>query len=124
MPDFIGNIPVPEIVLSGVFPIIPDYPYGRAHRPEVIVHQFGSANAWLRVPTTSDTPTDAPPNAEVFSRVPTAPENAPASPMRARDRASAAVPRDVPGATPLTAPVFVSEPTAEEVATVTAVSRY
>src|SRR3990167_7657263 len=45
MPDFIGNIQVPEITPSGVFPIVPDYPYGRAHQPEVIVHQFGSANA-------------------------------------------------------------------------------
>src|SRR3989304_1389371 len=45
MPDYIGNIAVPEIVPSGVFPITPDYPHGRAHRPEVIVHQFGSANA-------------------------------------------------------------------------------
>src|SRR3990172_632540 len=45
MPDFIGNIPVPEITPTGTFPIVPDYPHGRAHRPEVTVHQFGSANA-------------------------------------------------------------------------------
>jgi len=45
MSDFIGNIPVPEITPSGTFSIVPDYPHGRAHRPEVIVHQFGSANA-------------------------------------------------------------------------------
>ena len=45
MPDFIGNIQVPEITPSGVFPIVPDYPYGRLHQPQVIAHQFGSANA-------------------------------------------------------------------------------
>ncbi len=45
MSDYLGNIPVPEIVVSGVFPIVPDFPHGRAHAPEVVVHQFGSANA-------------------------------------------------------------------------------
>lgn len=45
MPDYIGNIAVPEILPSGVFPIVPDYPHGRAHAPEVVVHQFGSGNA-------------------------------------------------------------------------------
>ena len=45
MPDYIGNIAVPEILPSGVFPIAPDYPHGRAHSPEVVVHQFGSGNA-------------------------------------------------------------------------------
>jgi len=45
MPDFIGNIQVPEITPSGTLPLVPDFPHGRAHRPEVIVHQFGSANA-------------------------------------------------------------------------------
>ena len=45
MPDSIGNILVPEIVPSGTFPIVPDYPYGCAHAPEVVVHQFGSGNA-------------------------------------------------------------------------------
>jgi hypothetical protein len=44
MPDFIGNIAVPEITASGIFPITPDYPYGRAHRPDVAIHRFGSAN--------------------------------------------------------------------------------
>ena len=29
MPDQIGNITVPEIVASGTFPIVPEYPYGR-----------------------------------------------------------------------------------------------
>jgi hypothetical protein len=45
VPDYIGNIQVPEIIPSGVFPLVPDYPHGRAQRSEVIVHQFGSANA-------------------------------------------------------------------------------
>ncbi|HOQ47917.1 MAG TPA: hypothetical protein PK157_21590 [Bryobacteraceae bacterium] len=45
MPDYIGNIEVPEITPSGVFPLVPDYPHGRAHQPEVVVHQFGSGNA-------------------------------------------------------------------------------
>ncbi len=45
MPDYIGNIAVPEIVPSGVFPLVPDYPHGRAQAHEVVVHQFGSGNA-------------------------------------------------------------------------------
>jgi hypothetical protein len=45
MPDYIGNIAVPEIAPSGVFPIMPDYPHGRAHASEVVIHQFGSGNA-------------------------------------------------------------------------------
>ena len=45
MPDYIGNIQVPEIAPSGVFPIVSDYPHGRAWRPEVAIHQFGSGNA-------------------------------------------------------------------------------
>jgi hypothetical protein len=45
MPDYIGNIAVPEITPSGTFPIVPDYPHGRALRPEVVIHQFGSGNA-------------------------------------------------------------------------------
>ena len=45
MPDYIGNIQVPEILPSGTFPIVPDYGYGHAIRPEVVVHQFGSGNA-------------------------------------------------------------------------------
>lgn len=44
MPDYIGNIPVPEVIPSGVFPLVPDFPHGRTHQPEVIVYQFGSAN--------------------------------------------------------------------------------
>jgi hypothetical protein len=45
MPDHLGNIPVPEIQPSGTFPIVPDYPHGRAWRPDVVVHQFGSGNS-------------------------------------------------------------------------------
>jgi hypothetical protein len=45
MPDYLGNIPVPEIAPSGVFPLAPDYPHGRAQAPEVAIHQFGSGNA-------------------------------------------------------------------------------
>jgi len=45
MPDYIGNIAVPEITPSGTFPLVPDYPHGRALRPEVVIHQFGSGNA-------------------------------------------------------------------------------
>ncbi len=45
MPDTIGNITVPEIVASGTFPIVPEYPYGRASHPDVAIHQFGSGNA-------------------------------------------------------------------------------
>jgi hypothetical protein len=45
MADKIGNITVPEIGASGVFPIVPEYPYGRASHPDVAVHQFGSGNA-------------------------------------------------------------------------------
>ena len=45
MPDTIGNITVPEIAASGTFPIVPEYPYGRASHPDVAIHQFGSGNA-------------------------------------------------------------------------------
>ena len=45
MPDTIGNITVPEIIASGTFPIVPEYPYGRASHPDVAIHQFGSGNA-------------------------------------------------------------------------------
>lgn len=45
MADRIGNIDVPEIVASGAFPIVPEYPYGRASHPDVAIHQFGSGNA-------------------------------------------------------------------------------
>ena len=45
MPDTIGNIVVPEITASGTFPIVPEFPHGRAWQPPVAIHQFGSANA-------------------------------------------------------------------------------
>jgi len=45
MPDYIGNIAVPEIATSGVFPLVPDYPTEVRHDHEVVVHQFGSGNA-------------------------------------------------------------------------------
>jgi hypothetical protein len=45
MSDFIGRVPVPEITVSGVFPIVSDFPHGRAHAPQVVVQRFGSANA-------------------------------------------------------------------------------
>ena len=45
MPDQIGNITVPDIVASGTFPIVPDYPYGRSSHPDVAIHQFGTGNA-------------------------------------------------------------------------------
>ncbi len=45
MPDFIGNIAVPEIVASGVFPLVPDFPLDIRRDHEVVVHQFGSGNA-------------------------------------------------------------------------------
>jgi len=45
MADFIGNIAVPEVAPSGIFPIIPDYPYGLSYGPQVVEHQFGSGNA-------------------------------------------------------------------------------
>ena len=41
----IGNVPVPEIIASGLFPIVPEYPYGRSNHPDVAIHQFGSGNA-------------------------------------------------------------------------------
>jgi hypothetical protein len=45
VPDSIGNITVPDIVASGTFPIVSDYPFGRSSHPDVVVHQFGSGNA-------------------------------------------------------------------------------
>src|SRR5579885_1407225 len=44
MPDFIGNIAVPEIAPSGVFPLVPDYPLQVRRDHGVVVHQFGSGN--------------------------------------------------------------------------------
>jgi len=45
MPDYIGSIAVPEITPTGTFPIVGDFPFGRVQAPEIVVHQFGSANA-------------------------------------------------------------------------------
>src|SRR5512138_426415 len=45
MPDHIGNIAVPEIVPSGVFPLVPDFPHGHSCAREIAIHQFGSGNA-------------------------------------------------------------------------------
>jgi hypothetical protein len=45
VPEFIGNIPIPEIAVSGVFPIVPDYGYGRAQELAIAIHQFGSGDA-------------------------------------------------------------------------------
>lgn len=45
MSDLLGNITVPEIVATGVFPLISDYPFGYAQAPDLAIHQFGSANA-------------------------------------------------------------------------------
>ncbi len=44
MPDLIGNIVVPEIAPSGVFPLTPDYPLEVRRDHEVVVHPFGSGN--------------------------------------------------------------------------------
>jgi hypothetical protein len=45
VPDQIGNITVPDIAASGTFPVVPEYPYGRANHPDVVIHQFGTGNA-------------------------------------------------------------------------------
>ncbi|MBN2118516.1 MAG: hypothetical protein JW730_18225 [Anaerolineales bacterium] len=44
MPDYIGNIEIPEIVASSTFPIVPDYGYGHSLEPAVAVHTFGSGD--------------------------------------------------------------------------------
>jgi Putative phage tail protein len=43
--DQIGFIDVPEIVAEGTFPLISDFGYGYAVTPEIVTHQFFSANA-------------------------------------------------------------------------------
>jgi hypothetical protein len=45
MPDYIGNIAVPEIAPSGVFPLVPDFLHGHSRAREVAINQFGSGNA-------------------------------------------------------------------------------
>src|SRR5690349_6967543 len=44
MADQIGRIAVPSVTVSGVFPLVPDYPWGRALAPEVYTHSFASGN--------------------------------------------------------------------------------
>lgn len=45
MVEYIGSIEIPEIVPSGVFPVVSEYGYGYSQEPKVVVHRFGSANA-------------------------------------------------------------------------------
>jgi len=45
MPDYIGEIEVPELVATEVWPLAVDYPHGRAIIPEVVIHRFGSGDA-------------------------------------------------------------------------------
>jgi hypothetical protein len=45
LPDSIGNITVPEVVPTGVFPLAPDYPLEVRCDHELVIHQFGSGNA-------------------------------------------------------------------------------
>jgi len=45
MSEYIGNIAVPEISVSGVFPIEPDIGWGMGWEPEIAVHTFGSGDA-------------------------------------------------------------------------------
>jgi hypothetical protein len=45
--EYLGNVVIPEILPSGTFSIVSDYGYGRAHAPDVVIHQFGAANAKL-----------------------------------------------------------------------------
>jgi hypothetical protein len=44
LPDFLGNVPVPEIAPNGVFPLVPDFPLEVRRDHEVVVHQFSSGN--------------------------------------------------------------------------------
>lgn len=45
MTEYLGNVEIPDIVASGVFPVVPDYGFGVAQAPRVAIHQFGSGNA-------------------------------------------------------------------------------
>jgi len=40
MPDYIGNVVVPEIAPAGVFPLVPDFPHGHSRAREVAIHTF------------------------------------------------------------------------------------
>ena len=42
MPDFIGNIPVPDIEPTGVFPLVSDYPVQVEEGQQIQVHRFGT----------------------------------------------------------------------------------
>lgn len=45
MSDTLGNIPVPDLTISGTFPLTPAYPHGTALSPQVVVHRFGTLSA-------------------------------------------------------------------------------
>jgi hypothetical protein len=45
MTEYLGSIEIPEIEISGTFPLVPDRGFGMSQAPEVVVHRFGSANA-------------------------------------------------------------------------------
>lgn len=46
MSDLIGNVAVPDpVVIGTAFPIVSDFPHGRARRPKYYLHRFGSGNA-------------------------------------------------------------------------------
>jgi hypothetical protein len=45
MPDQIGFIDVPEVAVEGTFPLVSDFGYGYTLEPEIVSHQFFSANA-------------------------------------------------------------------------------
>lgn len=41
MAEFIGNIEIPEIPADGEFPLVSQYPWGRAQQPRVEIHRMG-----------------------------------------------------------------------------------
>jgi hypothetical protein len=45
LPDYVGQIAVPEIAPSNVFPLVPDSPLEGRRDRDVVVHQFGSGNS-------------------------------------------------------------------------------
>ena len=45
MSDKIGRIAIPSTTASAVFPLVTDFPHGRAQKRLVISHTFGSGNA-------------------------------------------------------------------------------
>ncbi len=46
MPEYIGNIPIPEIAVFTALPlpVCPDYPYTVVMEPQIVTHRFGAAN--------------------------------------------------------------------------------